>query len=98
MELVLLYRLLGEGRNLFFGLSLVLRKSPPFAMIFRRVSWSASMFTASWLILSGDSRAHPTSTWADQAQPARNGNDSTVLSISFLTIIINHGRHFRRPV
>ena len=31
MELVLLYRFLGERRNLFFGLSLVFRKSPPFA-------------------------------------------------------------------
>jgi hypothetical protein len=31
MELALLYRFLGERRNLFFGLSLVFRKSPPFA-------------------------------------------------------------------
>jgi hypothetical protein len=31
MELVLLYRFLGERRNLFFGLSLVFRESPPFA-------------------------------------------------------------------
>ena len=31
MELVLLYRLFGECRHLFFGLSLVLRKGHPFA-------------------------------------------------------------------
>jgi hypothetical protein len=34
MEFVLLYRFLGERRNLFFGLSLVFRKSPPFANYF----------------------------------------------------------------
>jgi hypothetical protein len=31
MELVLLRRLFGERRNLFFGMSLILRKSHPFA-------------------------------------------------------------------
>jgi hypothetical protein len=44
MELVLLGRLFRECRNLFFGLSLFLRKRAIHSrMIFRRVSWS-SMF------------------------------------------------------
>ena len=49
MELVLRYRFLGERRDLFFGLSLVLRKSPPFANDFS-ARWSASMFVTPWFV------------------------------------------------